>query len=69
MIDQLNMQKSVIVEPPPNRIVKARIDNLYDSMSEALGKYLSPKLANTMLAELRSAKGKKPRSRTASPAE
>lgn len=69
LIDQLNTQKNIEIDPPPNRVIKARIDNLYKGMSEALGKYLSPKLANQMLTELNLAKRNLQRATTASPAE
>jgi hypothetical protein len=53
---QLDTQMSIVPDPPPNRVVKMRIDLLYANLREALGKYLTSTLSNEMLSQLNEAK-------------
>ncbi|MBP90679.1 MAG: hypothetical protein CMJ64_28870 [Planctomycetaceae bacterium] len=65
---QLDVQMSIVPDPPPNRVVKLRIDLLYANLREALGKYLTSTQGNDMLRELNDAKRGRPPT-TSSPAE
>lgn len=53
---QLLVQRNKELDPEPGRVVRARIDGLYNNLAEALGEYLSTQLANEMLQELNRAK-------------
>lgn len=66
---QLDTQMSIVPDPPPNRVVKLRIDLLYANLREALGTYLTSTLSNDMLAQLNAAKKGRGAAKSSSPAE
>lgn len=65
---QLDTQLSIVPDPPPNRVVKGRIDALYANLRKALGTYLTSTIGNDMLRELNDAKRGRPPT-SSSPAE